>query len=98
MTNTLISDMQDFAFSENKLHLNDRIIHLIVNESNRYATNNMIENAEQANNFFVEMWRPVDCIEIKTFIICLFIFIGILRKSSVLVDRGRIMTHDRFRW
>lgn len=90
--------MQDFAFSENKLRLNDRIIHLIVNESNRYATNNMIENAEQANNFFVEMWRPVDCIEMKTFIICLFIFIGILRKSSVLVDRGRIMTHDRFRW
>ena len=68
LTNTLISDIQDFDLSENErtkvrmknnpdavdfveLHLNDKIINLIVDEWNRYATNSMIESAEQVNSF-----------------------------------------------
>ena len=52
-----ISEPVDFI----ELNLNDRIIQLIVDETNQYATYHMTGNPEQANNSFVGMWRPVDC-------------------------------------
>ena len=50
-----ISEPVDFI----ELNLNDRIIQLIVDETNQYATYHMTGNPEQANNSFVGMWRPV---------------------------------------
>lgn len=50
-----ISEPVDFI----ELNLNDRIIQLIVDETNQYATYHMTGNPEQANNSFEGMWRPV---------------------------------------
>ena len=90
-----------------ELYLNDRIIQLIADETNQYATNHMTGNPEQANNSFAGMWRPVDCKETKIFL-GLFILTGILRKPSIkmywsieeLISTrvlSKIMTHDQFR-
>ena len=65
-----------------ELNLNDRIIQLIVDETNQYATYHMTGNPEQASNSFVGMCRPVDCKKMKTFL-GLFILSGILRKPSI---------------
>ena len=89
-----------------ELYFNYRIIQLIVDETNRYATNYTIEYPEQANNFFVGKWRPADCKKMKKFL-GLFILTDILRKPIVKMYWSaeelisiplfsRIMTHDRF--
>ena len=90
-----------------ELYLTDRVMELIVRETNHYAESFMLENPGQANNSYIGKWTPVDVTEINKNFGLLFLM-GIVKKPDIemywttaeLLSTpifSKVMTCDRFR-